>query len=144
MIIKIFTKILQNRLKTELDEQQLREQAGFRKGFSTTVHLHAINQLIEKANEYQLDLCIGFIDYEKAFDSNEPPDLFKAMGEIGINEDYVCILEYIYINAISRIHLDKNVSQIVKIYRGVRQGDTLSPKGVHNSDGGYLQETTSR
>ena len=48
---------------TELDEQQPREQAGFREDFSTMEHLHAINQLIEKATEYQLDSWIGFINY---------------------------------------------------------------------------------
>ncbi|XP_072016971.1 uncharacterized protein [Amphiura filiformis] len=124
----MFTKILQNRLKKELDEHQPREQAGFREGFSTMDHLLTINQLIEKSNEYQLDLCIGFIDYEKAFDSVEHQDLFQALREIGINEGYVCILEDIYTDATSRIHLDTDVSKIVKISRGVRQGDTLSPK----------------
>ena len=79
-LYKIFTKILQNRLKKELDEHQPREQAGFREGFSTMDHLLAINQLIEKSNEYQLDLCIGFIDYEKAFDSIEHPDLYHTKG----------------------------------------------------------------
>ena len=78
---KIFTKILQNRLKTELVEHQQREQVGFRAGFSTMDHLHAINQLIEKAQRYQLDFCLGFIDYEKAFDSVEHQDLFKAKYE---------------------------------------------------------------
>ena len=33
--------------------------------FSTTDHLHALNQAIEKANEYNLKLCVGYIDYEK-------------------------------------------------------------------------------
>ena len=51
----------------------------------------------------------------KAFDSIEYPDLFKAMKEIDINEGYVCILEDIYTKATSRIHLDKDVSQIAKI-----------------------------
>ena len=91
-------------------------------------HLHAVNQLIEKANEYQLDLCLGFIDYEKAFDSVEHKDLFRALRKVGINEVYVCILEEIYTNTTSRVHLDKDVSQIVRIDRGVRQGDTMSPK----------------
>ena len=49
------------------------------------------------------------------------------MREIG-NAGYVCTLEDIYTNATSRIHIDKDVSQIVKICRGVRQRDTLSPK----------------
>ena len=62
-----------------LDENQPREQAGFRSEFSTSDHLHALNQAIEKANEYNLKLCVGYIDYEKAFDSVEHKDLFTAL-----------------------------------------------------------------
>ena len=66
---KIFTRLLQTRIERTLDENQPREQAGFRKGYSTTDHLQALNQIIEKSNEYSLPLCIGFIDYETAFDT---------------------------------------------------------------------------
>ena len=62
---KIFTRPLQTRIERTLDENQPREQADFRKG-----HLQALNQIIEKSNEYNLPLCIGFIDYEKAFDTS--------------------------------------------------------------------------
>eukprot|EP00057_Strongylocentrotus_purpuratus_P009229 XP_011663703.1 PREDICTED: uncharacterized protein LOC105438068 [Strongylocentrotus purpuratus] len=124
----IFTKVIQNRIKDRLDSNQPREQAGFRAGFSTTDHLQAINQLIEKANEYQLQLCLGFVDYQKAFDSIEHTDMFDALRKINIEEGYVRILEDIYTNAVARIHIDNDVSKEVKIQRGVRQGDTLSPK----------------
>ena len=40
-VYKIVTKVLRNRPKTELDEQQPREHAGFKEAFSTTDHLHA-------------------------------------------------------------------------------------------------------
>ena len=90
---KIFTRIIQNRIKHILDTNQPREQAGFREGYSTTDHLQALNQLIEKANEYQLKLCIGFIDYEKAFDSVEHDNLFAALRKVGVNEGYVKIIE---------------------------------------------------
>ena len=125
---KIFTRILQTRMKRVLDENQPREQAGFRQGFSTTDHLQALSQLIEKANEYQIKLCVGFIDYEKAFDSVEHSDLFLALRKIGINEGYVQILEDIYTDATARIHIDEDISKPFKISRGVRQGDTISPK----------------
>ena len=48
---KIFTRLLQTRIERTLDENQSREQAGFRKGYSTTDHLQALNQIIEKSNE---------------------------------------------------------------------------------------------
>ena len=70
-IYKLFTKILTNRLTDTLDENQPREQAGFRSGYSTIDHLHTINQLIEKTLEYNKPLCLAFVDYEKAFDSRE-------------------------------------------------------------------------
>ena len=42
---KLFTKIITTRLEEKLDKNQHREQAGFRSKYSTTDHIHAINQL---------------------------------------------------------------------------------------------------
>ena len=42
---KLFTKIITTRLEKKLYENQPREQAGFRSKYSTTDHIHAINQL---------------------------------------------------------------------------------------------------
>ena len=59
-------------LEKKLDENQPREQAGFRGMYSTSYHIHAINQLKEKCREYNIPLCVTFVDYEKAFDSVQP------------------------------------------------------------------------
>ena len=91
---KLFTRIIQKRMEKVLDENQPKEQAGFRKGYSTVDHLQAINQLIEKCNEFKRALCTGYINYEKAFDSKEHEAIFKALRSIGINETYITILEY--------------------------------------------------
>ena len=119
---------MQTRIERTLDENQPREQAGFRKGYSTTDHLQALNQIIEKSNEYNLPLCIGFIDYEKAFDTVEHFAIFEALRKTNVNETYINILQNIYNQATARIHLDELVSTEFQIHRGVRQGDPLSPK----------------
>ena len=111
-----------------LDENQAREQAGFRKGYSTVDHLQTINRLIEKFNEFNRPLCIGYIDYEKAFDSIEHKAIFKALRSIGINETYITILEDTYTGATARVHMDSEVSEEIPILRGVRQGDPIFPK----------------
>ena len=66
---KVFTRIILARMQRELDENQPREQARFRAGFRTSDHLHTLSQIIEKAKEYRFNICLGFVDYEKAFDS---------------------------------------------------------------------------
>ena len=55
---KLFTRVLQKRMENVLDAKQPREQAGFRKGYSTTDHLQSINQVIEKCNEFNLPLLL--------------------------------------------------------------------------------------
>ncbi|GFN98158.1 endonuclease-reverse transcriptase [Plakobranchus ocellatus] len=102
-----------------LDENQPREQAGFRKNFSTTDHLQALNQLIEKCNEYNLPLCLGFIDYEKAFDPVDHAAIVQTLRKININENCVTMIENIYKGATARIHIDKQISEAFEIQRGV-------------------------
>ena len=125
---KMFTRLLQSRIERTLDENQPREQASFRKSHSTTDHLQALKQTIEKSNEYNLPLCIGFIDYEKVFDTVEHYAIFEALRKTNVNETHINILQNIYSQATARIHLDKLVSDEFPIHRGVRQGDPLSPK----------------
>ena len=98
-------------MKKTLDANQPREQAGFRKGFATTDHLHTINQIIEKSNKFNLPLCIAYIDYEKAFDSVEHNVIFQALRHIGINETYINIIEDIYNEAEAKVHIEKQESE---------------------------------
>ena len=48
---KLFTKIITTRLEKKRDENQPREQAGFRRKYSTADHIHAINQLKKKCRD---------------------------------------------------------------------------------------------
>ena len=59
-------KILQARLQQYMNRELPDVQAGFRKGRGTRDQIANIRWIIEKAREFQNNIC--FIDYAKAFD----------------------------------------------------------------------------
>ncbi|CAH0717940.1 unnamed protein product, partial [Brenthis ino] len=126
-IYKIFAKIILKRIERTLDEHQPIEQAGFRKDYSVTDHVHVVRQVIEKYSEYQLTYYISFIDYSKAFDSLLHKNIWEALVEQGIELKYIRLIKNVYRNSTARIQLEKK-SQPFKVGKGVRQGDPLSPK----------------
>ena len=89
--------------------------------------MHAINQLKEKCREYNIPLCVAFVDYEKAFDSVQTQAILTSLQEQGIEDVYIEILKDIYTDSSVTVHLHKE-SEKIRIKRGVRQGDTISPK----------------
>jgi len=58
----------------------------------------------------------------------EHQDMINALKEIGIENNYIKIVQDVYTDAIARVHLDKDVSDLIEIQRRVRQGDPASPK----------------
>ena len=63
---KVMLKIPQARLQQYVNSELPDVQAGFRKGRGTRDQMANIHQIIEKAREFQKNIC--FIDYAKAFD----------------------------------------------------------------------------
>ena len=124
-IYKLFTRILLQRIFGNVEFS--REQAGFRSGYSTLDHIHAVRQLLEKSKEYRVPVCLAFVDYKKAFDSVETNAYLNALHEAGINPAYVDVVRSINKNCTTDIKMLSEVCRI-NISKGVRQGDTISPK----------------
>ena len=59
-------KILQARLQQYVNRELPVVQAGFRKGRGTRDQIANIHWIMEKAREFQKNICFGFIDYAKA------------------------------------------------------------------------------
>ena len=66
---KVMLKILQARLQQYLNRELPDIRAGFRKGKITRHQIANIHWIIEKAREFQKNIC--FIDYAKAFDCGD-------------------------------------------------------------------------
>ena len=109
---KLFTKVLTNRLEKTLDECQPREQAGFRRNFSTIDQIHTLNQLKEKCQEHNIPVCVAFVEYEKAFDSVETWAVLDAFKEQGVNNNYIKLIKDIYTGCSTTVKLHKEARKI--------------------------------
>lgn len=123
---KLFTRIIFARIHRALEENQAPEQAGFRRHFSTTEHIHSVSQLIEKCNNYNMQLYLVFIDYKKAYDSVEWQAVWNVLAQHGVAQTYVNLLQTAYDTAVSKIKVNTSLVD-VNIERGVRQGCVISP-----------------
>ena len=74
---KVMLKILQARLQQYVNRELPDVQAGFRKGKRTRDQIANICWIIEKAREFQKNIC--FIDYAKAFDCVDHNKLWKIL-----------------------------------------------------------------
>ena len=81
---EIMLKILDTRLQHYVNQELPDVHSGFRKGRGTRDQIANIHWIIEKAREFQKNICLCFIDYAKAFDHVDHSKLWKALKEIGI------------------------------------------------------------
>ena len=127
-VYKLFSRVITNRLEHRLDDFQPPEQAGFRRGYSTIDHIHTLRQVIQKTEEYNLPLCLAFVDYEKAFDSVETWAVLESLQRCRIDYRYIEVLKCLYNNATMSVRVQEQSTKAIPLRRGVRQGDVISPK----------------
>ena len=92
---KVILKILQGRLQQYMNRELSDVQAGFRKGRGTRDQINNICWIIEKAREFQKNVC--FINYAKAFDCVGHNKLWKILQEMGTPDHLTCLLRRICI-----------------------------------------------
>ena len=121
---KAFSRILIDRIKTAVDKRLRKEQAGFRKGKSCCDQIFVLRNIIEQCTEWQRQLIINFIDFEKAFDSIYRESLWKILRNYGIPAKIVQLIQMFYTEFRCSVGDSKDISFHVK--SGVRQGCVMS------------------
>ena len=94
-------------------------QAVFRKDRGTRDQIANIHWIMEKAREFQKNICLRFIDYAKAFDSVGHNKLWKILQEMGIPD-------HLYAGQEAEVRTGRGKTDWFQIGKGVRQGCILS------------------
>lgn len=79
--MKLLPKIIQRRIRPNLEYKTAEEQFGFRSGNGTTEGIFTLQTLCERAIEMQSEVFISFIDYEKAFDKVQHKNMKELLGQ---------------------------------------------------------------
>ena len=99
-------------------------QAGFRKGQGIRNQIANIHWIIEKAREFQKNIC--FIDHAKAFDCVDHNKLWKILKEMGIPDHLSCLLRNLYADQEATVRTGHGRTDWFQIGKGVCQGCVLS------------------
>ena len=114
-------------MKKTVDDILRDQQSGFRNNKSCSDAIFTLRRIIESTLEYQNNLVINFIDFQKAFDSVNRKCMWKIVSAYNIPDKFVNIMKSFYNNSRCCLRLGTNFSDLFEIKTGVRQGCILSP-----------------
>ena len=124
---KVIEKVLANTLKRILDQLINMDQKGFMAGRNITCNIRRVMDLIEIAEQLDIDGIILSMDYLKCFDRVEIRSLFGAMRFFNIGPYFIKMVKSCYAKTSAVIINNGNISPEFNTTRGLRQGAPASP-----------------
>ena len=123
--MKILERIVDGLIRqlVSIDDSQF----GFVPGRGTTDAIFVVRQLQEKYLAANKRLYMAFVDLEKAFDRVPRKVIWWALRKLGVEEWIVRLVQGMYANARSRVHVGEGYSEEFEVKVGVHQGSVLSP-----------------
>ena len=124
-VMKILERIVDGLIRqlVSIDDSQF----GFVPGRGTTDAIFVVRQLQEKYVAANKRLYMAFVDLEKAFDRVPRKVIWWALRKLGVEEWIVQLVQGMYVNARSRVHVGEGYTEEFEVKVGVHQGSVLSP-----------------
>lgn len=129
--LKLFTEILNNRVKTRSEELELipEGQAGFRSGRSCAENIFILFSIAQFQLRIPGNSFFGlFVDFKRAFDSVRHVHLWHKLFTMGVSAKIIRIMRNIYKTAKMQVRVGGALSEEIEITEGVLQGEIGSPQ----------------
>ncbi|XP_060064977.1 uncharacterized protein LOC132545315 [Ylistrum balloti] len=123
---KLLGRIIIDRIREGIDIRLRKEQAGYRKGRSTTQQVFILRNIIEQVNEWQATLYLNFIDFEKAFDSIHRESRWTIMRKYRVSDKIVSIVRLFYEDFQCAVENQGETGEWFNIKTGVKQQCNMS------------------
>ena len=111
-----------------INNQLSDSQFGFRENHRTADSVFVLKSLINKyLHKEKKKIYTCFIDLRKAFDSVWRTALLYKLGNMGVGKHFFNVIKQQYCNTKSSLKYKDHHSEYFNIFRGVKQGDSMSP-----------------
>ena len=126
---KLFTTILNNRLSEYVNVNNLidKHQIGFRKKSQTSDHMLILKTLTDKCKNTGENLYLGFVDFQKAYDSVWRDGLLFKLARSGVDGNFLKIVRSMYRSSECCVRVGDQITNFFENNVGVKQGEVLSP-----------------
>ena len=126
-------------MESKIEEVIEEDQFGFRKGKGTRGAIGLMRIISERVLYVKEEMCLCFIDWQKAFDRVDWTKLLEMLRNIGVNWRDRRLIRKLYMGQRVKLRLNQGETDSVQIGRGVRQGCCMSPI-LFNLCGEYLMK----
>ena len=124
-VMKVLERIVDGLIRqvVSIDDSQF----GFVPGRGITDAIFVVRQLQKKDLATNKRLYMVFVELEKASDRVPRKVIWWALRKLGVDEWIVRLVQGMYSNARSRVHVGEGYSEEFEVKVGVHQGSVLSP-----------------
>ena len=123
---KIITKLLTIRMSKVLDEVIDINQSAYISGRSVSDNLLSIMFMKDYCCDENIEAVLISLDAKKAFDSVDHRYIETTLEQYGFGQNFINYFRVLYKDLTARILINGYQSELIKILRGVKQGDALS------------------
>ena len=124
IVVGCFHRIMAQRMEMHLPLSL--GQKAFRRGDGIADSVWFMQTVIKHHQDSLCPLNIAFMDVKKAFDSVSHQSILVAAARSGIPPPFLTYLSELYGEVQTRLRIGTELSEPIKLGRGVRQGDPMS------------------
>ncbi|MEJ4486828.1 reverse transcriptase family protein [Enterococcus faecium] len=124
---KVYSRVLERRVRLIVEPRIQEEQCGFRPGRGTLDQLYTLHRVLEGSWEFAQPVHMCFVDLEKAFDCVPRGILWEVLREYGVGGPLLGAVRSLYNRSRSLVRIAGSKSDLFPVHVGLRQGCPLSP-----------------